>query len=58
MEIGCSVAEMALEWDSEKVVGEFVPMVDHSREFEHHGHYRSPILAFPEAEVLFHQDSG
>ena len=58
MELGCSAAEMALEWDSEKEAGEFVPTVDHSREFERRGHYRNPILAFPEVEVLFHQDSG
>ena len=57
MELGCSAAEMALEWDSEKEVGEFVPAVDHSRELEHHGRYRSPIPTFPEAEVSFHRDS-
>ena len=57
MKLGCSAAEMALEWDSEKEVGEFVPAVDHSREFEHHGRYRSPIPAFFEVEVLFHRDS-
>ena len=47
----------ALEWDSEKEAGEFVPAVDHLREFEHRGCYRNPILAFPEAEVLVHQGS-
>ena len=56
-ELGCSTAEMALEWDSEKAAGEFVPAVDHSIEFEHRGHYRNPILAFPEAKVLVHRDS-
>ena len=55
MELRCSAAEMALEWDSEKEAGEFVPVVDRSRELEHHGHYRNPILAFPEAKVLVHQ---
>ena len=58
MELGYSAAEMALEWDSKKEVGEFVLAVDHSREFEHRGYFRSPIPAFPEVEVLFHQDSG
>ena len=58
MKLGCSAAEMALEWDSEKEEGEFVPAVDHSREFGRREHYRSPILAFPEAKVLFHRDSG
>ena len=57
MELRCSAAKMDLEWDSEKAVGEFVPAVNHSREFEHRGRYRNPILAFPEAEVLVHQDS-
>ena len=57
MELGCSAAEMALEWDSEKEVGEFIPAVDHSREFEHRGHYRSLIPTFPEAMVFFHWDS-
>ena len=56
-ELGCSAAEMTLEWSSGKEAGEFVPVVDHSREFEHRGRYRNPILAFPEAEVLFHWDS-
>ena len=51
----CSTAEKALEWDSEKEVGEFIPAVDHSIEFEHHGHDRNPILAFPEAKKPFHR---
>ena len=55
MELGCSAVEMALEWDSEKEVGEFVPAVDHLREFERRGHYRSPIPSFPKAEVPFHR---
>ena len=58
MELGCSAVEMALEWDSEKEAGEFVPAADHSREFERRGHCQNPILAFPEVEVLFHQDLG
>ena len=57
MELGCSIAETALEWDSEKEVGEFVPTVGHSREFGRRGHYQNPILAFPKAKVLVHQDS-
>ena len=57
MELGCSVVEMALEWDSEKEAGEFVPAVDHSIEFEHRGRYQNSILAFPEVEVLVHRDS-
>ena len=55
MKLGCSAAEMALEWDSEKEAGEFVPAADHSRELEHRERYRNPKLAFPEAKVLFHQ---
>ena len=58
MELGCLAAEMALEWDSEKEAGEFVPAADHSREFGRRGHYQNFILAFPEAEVLFHRDLG
>ena len=57
MKLGCSAAEMALEWDSEKEAGEFVPTADHSREFERRGHYRNPILAFSETKVLVHRGS-
>ena len=57
MELGCSTAEMTLEWDLEKEAGEFVPAADHSKELGRREHYRNPILAFPEAEVLVHQDS-
>ena len=52
MELGYLAVKMALEWNSEKEVGEFVPAVDHSREFEHCGRYRSPIFAFPEVEAF------
>ena len=58
MELGCSAAETALEWGSGKEAGEFVLVAGCSKELERHEHYRNPILAFPEAEVLFHRDSG
>ena len=56
MELRYSAAEEALEWDSRKEVVGFVLTVDHSREFEHRGYFRSPIPTFPEAKVPFHQD--
>ena len=57
MELGCSAAEMASEWDSEKEAGEFVLVAGHSKEVGRHGHCRNPILAFPEAKVFVHQGS-
>ena len=57
MELGCSAAETALEWGSGKEAGEFVLAAGRSRELECHGHYRNPILAFPEAKVLVHRGS-
>ena len=57
MELGCSAAEMASEWGSGKEAGEFVLVAGCSKELERHEHCRNPILAFPEAKVLVHQDS-
>ena len=47
--------EEALEWDLRKVVVEFVPSVDHLKEFEHRGHFRSPIPIFLEVKESFHR---
>ena len=53
MELGHSTAEKVLEWDSRKEVGEFIPAVDHSKEFGHLGYFQNPIPAFPEAKESF-----
>ena len=50
-------AKTALKWDSKKEAGEFVLVVGRSKELERREHYRNPILAFPEVEVLLHQGS-
>ena len=57
MELRYLAVEKALEWDSRKEVVGFVLTVDHSKEFEHHEHFRNPILAFPEAKGSFHWGS-
>ena len=57
MELGCSVAETALEWDSGKEAGEFVLVAGRSKELGCREHCRNPILAFPEAKVLVHRGS-
>ena len=55
MELGYSATEMTLEWDSRKVVVEFVLAVDHSKEFEHRGHFQIPTLTFLEVKGPFHR---
>ena len=57
MELGCSAAETASEWDSGKEAGEFVLVAGRSKELGCREHYRNPILVFPEAKVLVRQDS-
>ena len=57
MELGCSAAEMALEWDLGKEAGDFVLVADCSKELGRCEHCRNLILAFPEAKALVHRDS-
>ena len=52
-ELGCSVAETALEWDSGKEAGEFVLAADHSKELGHLGIVETPYLPSLRQRYLF-----
>ena len=58
IELRCSAAETASEWDSGKEAEEFVLVAGCSKELGRREHCRNLILAFPEAKVLVHRGLG